>query len=317
MQSLPGCLLVMHYSMRARFQGALLGAVVGSRWRSLNLLQPSPEREVGTEAREAPDSAEWALKTAAALAQHLTLNGTRQIPWHLWQPTSAELEARSTQIALLTLPLALYCHDNLPRFHHCLQAAMQAWELPSAESHPAKSLGQLLAIAFGDPIGAAQLTQSVCQTLHPDQASTFPEAHWHWLNTALKQRQSLAIADSTLPTIADASPPLAMALLIFLTSPTDAVWALARPSGLPHPTLTAALVGAIVGSYNGIAAFPSIVRGWGDRLIPATDAQQLERCQSWLQLADALLASWAGLYIPQQFPLPDSSLQAIAPPKPT
>lgn len=302
----------MQYSMRARFQGALWGARLGSSWIG--------QEQVAAAIRfdpilpgESPKSAKWALEGAIALAQHLIAYGTQDLPWPLWQPEADSLSDRPTQLAFLALPLALYCHDNPTRLHQCLDQAVETWQLPLAVASPAKALGQVLAIACGSTLDPSQFAPSVRLALHPGNLGALPEPQWNWLNTTLQHRQSLAMACSTLPTAPDAPVHLATALLIWLTSPTDAVQALDRAVQLTASALTVALVGAIAGSFNGLAALPECFQEQGDRPALLSNEQSFASSEPWLHLADALLASWAGLYLPQQVPLPSRVLQAIAP----
>ncbi|MEO1144791.1 MAG: hypothetical protein AAFY26_04215 [Cyanobacteria bacterium J06638_22] len=309
---------MMQYSMSARFQGAMLGAVAGAYWRQ-GRLSFHPEIAAIEEGAGNFGGVERVLSTANALSQHLITHDTRDIPWHLWDLPSGSVGDRSTQIALLTLPLALYYHDNAARFHDCLQETVQAWGIPLEAIYPATVLREILAIAFRDPLKTSQLTQPILSALHPNNAAVaFPEAHWRWLDAALSQRQSLAIACSTLPSIPHTSTSLAIALLVFLTSPTDGAQALARAATASSSALTAALVGILAGCYNSIATFPDGCRGGGDRSAssPVEPSQSSNVHESWLQLADRLLARWAGVYLPQQS-RPNRILQAIASPQAT
>jgi len=298
----------MRYSMRARFQGTLLGAEFGSRWHWQDKFQPQRSLEPAANGANSTAQVEGLLEGAIALTQHLIASGTQQIPWHQWQ-LIADMGDRPTELALLSLPLALYCHDKQPRFQQCLYDAVQTWNLSVEQTGAAQILGQVLAIAFWENLDPSDLAPLVMRRLHPATSGLLPESQWLWLHTALEQRQSLAVAHANLPTLPTASTPLAIALFIFLTSPRDAVRSLDRAVWLtPSPTL-ASIVGALAGCYNGVAAFSAVE---GDRFPVAPTTPHL----SWQLLADQLLASWSGLYVPQQSPLPARVLQAIAPPKP-
>ncbi|MDX2230397.1 MAG: ADP-ribosylglycohydrolase family protein [Leptolyngbyaceae cyanobacterium bins.349] len=301
----------MSYSLLSRFEGCLWGVVLGEqagkaaqttpqrkKHRSLQHWHPQPRSnhdlpwsgEVLQQLQSGLRSPTWhqSLLAQSLLAQsHLSTNNS-------WPGTPID----AGRLAILTLPIALFYHDDLKRQRHSLEqqldlvpgaAAHRDWVMAFAYAIAQAIKGQLEPIVFIDQLRAyLQVMASSDQPL--------PES----INQPLQQihRQNESGCGPWESTEADPNLAIAHALHDFLQTPDDIRLVLIR-SAQQHATrsantsapLVCTLVGALAGAYNGAAAIPP---SWRSTLSISASGHGA----AIAEVAAALLAHWSGSYAP-------------------
>lgn len=256
-------------------------------------MNPLPSPLLADAAISPPDWSQIAIDLLQTL--------TRTHQWHAPGVTVNRLSAVSVSqrqvsgVAIATLPLALYFHDDLPRQQHLLQqvstdlgldAVSQTWLLGFAYVIAQAVKGQL------EPDRLIPQTLAYLRLHTPDPAS---------LETVSTTLTAIATAQADahsftkrLPTALEPVPAIAIALTCFLQTPTDfrlalaraTRWSLAQPQCQDAATLPS-LTGALVGADATVAGLPpsTLLAVPLEPLVPALIA-----------LADELLASWSGVY---------------------
>ncbi|MBD2327757.1 hypothetical protein [Alkalinema sp. FACHB-956] len=281
------------YPLLLRFQGCLLGAVLGAwrgsqgGWTGSALQDESPailssacgqlsQRLVQSThslvaARSDPSNdrtvlSTFPLPTDAAIAGLL--------PW--LTETTPPLEG-----AIGLLPYLLYGHESPRALNHILERILPTLRpshcslfglvggglslaLQNSES-PKTALAQFLRpwlMAF--PV---MEKRDQAQADHPQGESGFNLSHISTLEDWLTQQRSLEFVQQWLQTRSqmpkDAQQVLQV-LYCFLSTPQDVGTVVDRAvRASDHPTLTGALAGALGGAYNGVMGLPIAWRAWG------------------------------------------------------
>ncbi|HEY9621094.1 MAG TPA: ADP-ribosylglycohydrolase family protein [Crinalium sp.] len=311
----------MRDSLLSRFQGALLGAALGevlgaccqirrrkpsgSAWLDVEQWGFAP-----TSSSLLPDG--WGKYIVAGIQQL-----TRTQRWDLepLEETSPFSMKGGEQggLAIATLPLALYFHDDLAQLQNQIQQAVAVWN-PEAKKTP--DLLQNVTIPAGAIALASQeslhptcLTSDLLTNLELRDANSSAVQLLQGVQTLVGEQVSLAIAKDRLSEIAVAQSPLAAhvatVLYSFLATPDDVRLSLLQTAQLsPHPQSACALVGALSGAYNGL---PGIPLGWRRALqsfpsepFPLRCLWSIEAEVELMQLAEQLFAAWSGVYQPIQ-----------------
>ncbi len=281
--------MLPQFSLLSHFQGCLLGLVVGSQWS-----HPPAATPPLADGEVCPG--DWS-EIAIDLLQTLTRS-------HQWQSPAVTVNRLSpvpvphrqvSGLAIATLPLALYFHDDLPRQQHLLQevstdlgldAVSQTWLLGFAYVIAQAVKGQR------EPDRLIPQTLAYLRLHTPDPASL---AAVNTTLTAISTAQAEAYSLTQLLTTGlEPTPAIAIALTCFLQTPTDlrlalsraTRWSLAQPQQQDAATIPA-LTGALIGAYATVAGLPPST-------LLATPV--VPRVPTLIALADELLASWSGLY---------------------
>lgn len=272
----------MQYSLMARFRGTLLGAVLGYY-------------TVAARSGELPLESG---RNMIALLRHLGEEGAISIPWASLTPATS-LNA-GVHLAVVSLPLMLYYHDREAQFHLELQAAAALWNLPQEATLAAWVLAETIALALLEELDLRRLPLQLIESL--ELAANTPAARQlSQLQVAHQECYSWAIAHHHLrhlnrDTSSGALPlPLLLALYSFLRSPQDPCLAFSLPKH-DDAAITGLMAGAIAGSFNGTAKFPS-QRGFLP--LDTLALWDLVQVQDLQTLSDQLLAHWAGVYRPR------------------
>ena len=280
----------MRYSLLSRFRGTLLGARLGEIYgygdkeRASVSLSPvklniEPGESVGLNAHICP----WS-QIAVMCAQSLIREG--RIDLEVQSGLASKIKAANcSQVAIATLPVALFFHENQATLQQQLRLASATWQ-GAASTEPALAVGYALAQALTEKLNPATL---IPQTLTYLQDSQTPLVqHLAQVQTLLEQGASLEIALTHLLRDRQLSTnPIALAFYCFLSTPEDFRLSVTRAIRTGYqPQITAALTGALSGVYN---SFTGIPLGWRIAF-NRTDNGEI------LQLAACLLAAWSGVY---------------------
>lgn len=286
----------MHDSLLYRFRGALLGAWLGEGIDRFSLNPEGladPSRSVEGDQPAIPQLIDSLLHQAIRLYQ---------IEFSVNQPYALEADADPIANIVLTLPIALFYHDQPQTLQEAIQQRFPATQQPA--SAWAIVLGQTLSLLLrerlqpetwlepmlhwvdelADPLLIAQLQQVQHWLKQPTSLGTF--AQW-------AQNQ---------PTGNPLALPILQALYSFLSTPDSFRLTLRRLQQLPTFTPTSGLIaGLLSGAYNGVTGIPQVWRQQSGasldnffRLEPAFSKNQLTE-PDLFYIADRLLATWAGI----------------------
>jgi hypothetical protein len=282
----------MKYSLSNRFRGVLLGSLVGELLATGNLcdrgfassLLTVPTSDPSTEpSQRFFEFSQMATNGAESLIRQGTLILDE------WQFPSSEMTGTGSEVAIATLPIALFFHEDKTKLRQNLLEATTAW--PQA-SEGALVVAWAMARSLQEQLNPKQIIPQILdelevretplgQQLERVQSCLETGAGLHPLLRQLRREQ----AGSRTP---PHSPAIALAIYCFLSTPEDfhlsAIRAVRGSNCLP---LTAALTGALSGAYNSLLGIPT---SW--RLA----ASRTESGSQRLQLADRLLAAWSGMY---------------------
>lgn len=274
----------MRYSLLSRFQGALLGSAVErfsiARTTSnpLQLIEnPSPWSDMQYCAAESLiecgnlNPADWLERIRRRRQEVLSLQHA----------------VSSSEVALATLPIALYFHEDIDLLQSHLLEAATLWQAPDESTAILLAWGVAIALALGEKLDSrsilSQLSTELTETLQHLQ---------HLIN----QGVGLVQIPRQLNTPAT---PLLLALYCFAATPEDFPLCVARALQIGDSAqTTAALVGALAGGYSSLNGIPL---PW--RNVPHSESLKRQAAQ--------LFASWSGAYRPRR-KIPDDRAIAAA-----
>lgn len=313
----------MRYSLQSRFQGALLGLALGEElgsYRGTPRSQATPDppiyswqpgRQAAAPGTPCPSWTQKAVWQAEMLLQN---QGQAGSPVE-FVPTATELNsskdrmdaiASGAEQALVTLPIALFFHDDEIKLRQQLSQTLPDWTIDG------NAQAEVLTVHFA-------IAQALKERLHP--ASLIPKA------IAYLQKQFSAVGDDPLEMIGQlervqtwlhqqadlatvlanwlpahqpvtGAAAIALSLYCFLSTPEDVQLSLLRAARSPRaPQLVCGLTGALSGAHNSTIGIPLWWRWLKSELeLPGNNAGS-----QFGQLAHRLLAAWAGAYDPTQF----------------
>jgi len=290
----------MHYSVVSRFRGTLFGALVGGSIASASD-QKLPDRYdidkiavLGTESLirlGRLDLDDWRCLQRATPTQQ--------------QPASTDLAITNNilgKVILATLPVSLFFHENTFKLRQNLLRVLEIWE-----DNPVVRDGTL---AVGYAIAQALTEKLHPRTLIPETIAFIGETPTSLPQQLLKvhalldRGAGLARAQAELSREDKLSNGIAMAFYCFLSTLEDYRLAVLRatqngndwredPWRL-HLHSISAITGALSGAYNSTAGIPA---SWQMLYSQANSpALRLSNFSQMVDLADALVAVWSGLY---------------------
>jgi hypothetical protein len=274
----------MRYSLLNRFQGALLGAALG---------EISGSQQLGQSLILAPKIDLEVVRTQIAVKgfESLIRQGRLDLKdWVAHLPPSAKLEALTvSETAIITLPIALFSHDNLVTLREQLTLASSTFRQGAfLDSYGEFVMGYAIAQALTEKLNPQTL---IAQILNYLQDSDHPLLQQLvQVQTLLEQRASLTTAVTHLCHNSDSQEiAIALAFYCFLSTPEDFRLSITRATRTGYqPQITSALTGILSGVYNSLIGIPL---AW--RL--AFDNQDQTKM---LPLASRLVAVWSGAYHP-------------------
>ncbi|MDX2214678.1 MAG: ADP-ribosylglycohydrolase family protein [Oculatellaceae cyanobacterium bins.114] len=322
----------MHYSLQSRFRGALLGAALGEvlgfqcqahrhpkssslSWQrleqwGLHPLEIMPSwsygRTIVSGLQQLIKHQRWDVATSQLKAVP-TLNGTAppEKSCNLWDQSIAQHSPPASLI--VTLPIALYFHDDLPQLRYQVQQAIAVWH-PTPDNDEVQLAALISAYAIALALRhQANLHTSLVADLIDDLELSQHRLEWVKILTQVTDlvAQGRGLL-SILRTLGHPDKPgsamtgVAIALGCVLNTPDDFRLSVLQAARLPyHPQWVCALVGAFAGAFNGMAGLPLQWRS----ALHRHPAQSSALMALWdvkseamlVQLADQLLAVWGGI----------------------
>lgn len=334
---MEGCDDLIRYSLLDGFRGSLLGLALGEELGAYSSSPRSPTKLAAETTRTVPlqhwrpglmaeqmrASAEplcyWS--TQAVLEAESLIRAGDGVPAPAQGLDSSFIRSNGTpalsltsqkgitgaELAIATLPLVLFFHDDAIKLRQKLSQRVLAWNgdaevqaevlavgYPIAQAlkqqlFPATLLSQILDYLQAEipdvtGVGATDRIPSVIRQLERVQTLLDQRADLHTAMAELSQRQQSQDVQA-----------IGLAFYCFLSTPDDLRLAMMRAAhSVDRPQWVCAIVGAIAGAYNGGVAIPL---AWS--MNASTTAPVLGAGKSVLdlqQLATRLLAAWSGAY---------------------
>ncbi|BAY13851.1 ADP-ribosylglycohydrolase family protein [Calothrix sp. NIES-2098] len=283
----------MRYSLVSRFRGTLLGALIGESLASTDRKEFQHRCDIDRIA---------VLGTESLIALgKLDLDDWRS---RQQQPSTnlAVTDNISLKVILATLPVALFFHENTLKLRQNLLLVLKIWE-----DNPVVRDGTL---AVGYAIAQILTEKLHPRTLIPEAIAFIGETPTSLpqqllkVNTLLDRGAGLERAQVELSKEDKLSSAVAMAFYCFLSTLEDyrlAVLRATQPGDVwqqdhwrLHLHSISAITGALSGAYNSTAGIPV---GWQISYSQANSAaSEQSNFSGVVELADALVAVWSGLY---------------------
>ena len=319
----------MRYSLSSRFGATFLGAAIGEmigsskgvsirRFSYPNAIKPHQEQLLRrVEQQKYPVEAKY-------LGGHLAIIGAERLiqlgrfdldDWHdafikdlLAQDT---INCNPTIAILATLPIALFYHESEIKLRQNLQLALTAVGQNDAMIRDgALAVGYAIALSLNEKINPATLIPQVITFLGEPHQITQQLLQ---VQTLLNQQAGLERAIATLGR--DATTPIALAFYCFLSSLEDFRLSTLRAAQTTYqPQITTAIAGALSGAYNSISGIPvnwRIALSRFEKQVAGSETTEVEM----LQVSDALVSVWSGVYDQVTHPTDITSVTAIASPR--
>lgn len=288
----------MRYSLLSRFQGALLGSLIGeSLGRHHRTRQFKDFQGFNLHAESLSQLSQWSQIALCAVESLLDRGVFDCQDWMtkvascsqaLWK---GEQSANSGETALASLPIVLFFHQNWALLRGYLLESACVWQTRVADSEALLTYAWVIALALRETLTAENLITQRPPFLTVKTSGSGYLAH---LQEVLATSTSLEMAIAHFNRLEQSQSAIALALLCCYETPEDFHLCITRAVRASYqPEVTAALAGALAGAYNSLSG---ISLGW--RL----GMQQTQRSQWFAQGAEQLFAAWCGVYQPTESP---------------
>jgi ADP-ribosylglycohydrolase len=280
----------MRYSLVSRFRGTLLGALIGQRLAS----------------QEFQNSCDIDRIAVLGTESLITLGKLDLDDWRKpQQQASANLaltHRTSLKVILATLPVALFFHEHPQKLRQNLLHVLKIWEDDSVVRDGTLAVGYAIAQILTEKLHPRTLIPEMIAFI--GETSTSLPQQLTKVHTLLDQGASLERAQAELSKPEKLTNGIAMAFYCFLSTLEDYRLAVLRANQHRdiwqqdhwrlHLHSISAITGALSGAYNSIAGIPL---GWQILYSQADLATWgLSNFALMVELADALVAVWSGLY---------------------
>ena len=248
----------MRYTLLNRFQGALLGAAIGEILGANASDRLTPQARLDRANRS--DASiwltvqDWGFQPVSSLDQSRVGWGSlaiRQLRHLLQSDSLTQLDLQldllpklePSGLAIATLPIALFYHENPDLMQAQLRQAMTQWQIEAEQAIDVLLVGYTLSLILREQFSPA--------TLITDLIRYFDLPQIHPLISPLNRLQ----LDVALPPAT--TSPVLLALAAFLKTPESyRLSMLQAAQAQVQPSVVCAIVGALSGAYNGKAGLP-------------------------------------------------------------
>lgn len=260
----------MLYSLLARFQGGLLGSAIAEivAHPSTNKLEPSPS------------SIQLSLLPILLESGNLEAIEWQEIYQKQRLGGGCNRMPNGGELAVLTLPLALLCHDSAGRLEAMLGDFLNAWELPPASLPELHLWGQIIALILRDKLQPRYLISQLLKSPTP------LEPQLEAVQRCLGQNMPLNQFISNFEEESSQFQAIIAAIFCFTNTPADFRLSTLRAAQAERQLAgVAALTGSLAGTYNSVSGIPAPWR---------LAVQKTPALRKIPQQAEALLATWSG-----------------------
>ncbi|QSJ17875.1 ADP-ribosylglycohydrolase family protein [Nostoc sp. UHCC 0702] len=283
----------MRYSLVSRFRGTLLGVLLG--------------QTLAKDYEQKSQNCSEMVKTAILGTQSLISLGKLDLDDWLkrQQQKSPDLDINNQvlpQAILATIPVALFSHENKIKLRENLLRVLQIWEHDPVVRDGTLAVGYAIAKSLTEKLQPRTLIPQTIAFI--GETSTSIPQKLLKVNDLLEQGIGLEKAQGEFSKEENWSHAIAMAFYCFLSTLEDFPLAILRATdngnvarqearGSRLQTI-GAITGALSGAYNSTIGIPV---KWQISLSPAhLAAWELTSLEQMLELADALVAVWSGVY---------------------
>ncbi len=280
----------MRYSLVSRFRGTLLGVSLGQTLAQCYVQQAQVCNDVGKIAILGAES----LIALGKLNLDDWLERQLKKSPHLDTPDGV-----SPQVILAAIPVALYFHENKIKLRQNLLQLLKIWQDDPIVRDVTLALGYAIAQSLVEQLEPRTLIPQTIAFIGETETSV-PQQLLK-VNDLLKQGAGLEKVQAELSKEAEWSHAIGMAFYCFLSTSEDFRLTVLRAIGGDiqkqdswslHSQTIAAMTGALSGAYNSIVGIPVKWQVW---LSPGGEITSFSQM---LELADALVAMWSGVYAP-------------------
>lgn len=284
----------MPYSLASRFEGALLGAALGEALGAyagtMHLVQAAL---VSSPLRDWHPRLARTL-TPSPMSSALIINAQRLIQQGIWQPTQAQLPEAvdsGTALAIATLPMILFHHDNDWLLRQQLLQTAELWQISATARLGWLTISEAIAQALQECKTPFALINQLAASLASDAPEMVVALKrlQGWLDQSISLHNMLS--ELTAMELEANNRAVILALYCFLQTPTDLPLALLRAAQPQYfPQVVCPLVGAMVGAWGGRGTMPL---AWAIEL--SSGAVWQTSAAALYQLAERLFLVWAGI----------------------
>ena len=296
----------MRYSLVSRFRGTLLGALLGQslakdyEQKSQDCSEMVKLAILGTESLISLgklDLDDWLKRQQQKSTDFLTNNQV------------------SPQVILATIPVALFFHENKIKLRKNLLSVLQIWEHDPVVRDGTLAVGYAIAQSLTEKLQPQTLIPQTIAFLG-DTSTSLPQNILK-VNTLLEQRVGLQKVHSEFGKQEQWTNTVAIAFYCFLSTLEDFSVSVLRATdngniarqeakASDYLQTIGAITGALSGAYNSTVGIPVKWQMMRSQVYLA--AWELTSFDQMLELADALVAVWSGVYTVAQHPR-ESQLQ--------
>lgn len=271
----------MRYSLVSRSQGTVLGAILGE------IVLSRINQNVETVHIKPPH---WS-QIAVLGAESLIKTGTFDVEdWHKRQQEHGICLEKSYSKILATLPVVLFSHENVIKLRQNLLLVAKIWEYDPVVRDGMLAVGYAIAQSLTEKLASTTLIHQTISFLG-ETTTKLPQKLLQ-VNQLLESGAGLERAQSELSREEKLSYAVAMAFYCFLSTIEDFRLSVLRAHQNSTPT-AGAITGALSGAYNSKVGIPIT---WQVLLEQPTAAKWKLTSSHMLQLTDALVAVWSGVY---------------------
>ncbi|MDZ8189885.1 MAG: ADP-ribosylglycohydrolase family protein [Nostoc sp. ChiSLP02] len=216
----------------------------------------------------------------------------------------ASLHLAAADVILAILPVTLFFHENPIKLRQNLLDILKIWDDDPVVRDGTLAVGYAIALALTEKLNPLTLIPQIISFL-PETSASIPQKLLR-IQNLLEQGAGLERVQGEFASKEKLSNAIAIAFYCFLSTSEDFRLAVLRathngdvklqPSTRTSIQSTGAIAGALSGAYNTTAGIPLHWRVWfSQRNTSASEAISFDRI---LELSDALVAVWSGLYDP-------------------
>jgi ADP-ribosylglycohydrolase len=310
----------MHYSLRSRFRGAIIGLAIGARQQKFGSYQPqlsyrdaNLERSLEKQSFSPESSEEIVTVVEAGMKSLIERRQFDVEDWHHGVGKNSSLSALEAIIA--TIPLALFYHENEIKLRQNLQLAVAAVGQDDSEIRDLTlAVGYAIALSLQPKLHSAKLISKTIDFVGNTESKV--AQNLSKVKIFLEQNAGLETVVTNLERSERPSSCFALAFYCYLSTLEDFRLSLGRVvEKSSEPQLTCAITAALSGAYNGLAGIPATLRQQLRCPSLGTGCASMTTEEEMLRLCDALVAVWSGVYDRANQPTNLSQVAAIAAPR--
>ena len=277
----------MRYSLGSRFKGTILGALLGEKtaFSRRNQLQGAGTLKI--------TSLHWSDMTIECASSLIYLGRFDQEDWQKAKQQELTNLENSYWAILATLPVALFFHENPIKLRHNLLLAAQIWQNDPVVRDGILAVGYAIAQSLTEKLTSISLISQTISFI--GETSTDLPQQLLKVNNLLEDGAGLERVQAEFSKEEKLSHSIGVAFYCFMSTIEDFRLSVLRALQNSHrsPEISA-ITGALSGAYNSAVGIPI---SWQVMLVQANSTEgEVSSSRRMVELADALVAVWSGVY---------------------